>query len=288
MRIFVTGGTGFVGRAVCHALTPRHDLLVLTRSTSAAVPATPLVGDLTAPSIWAEALRRFAPERCVHLAWEGLPDYSFATSRRNFDAGLALFEVLRGTPCTRVVAMGSCWEYGELEGCVSESMMPGTQGHFAAFKSALRVAGRPLLAELGIDLVWLRPFFIYGPGQRAASLIPSSIEAIAAGRPPALRTPDAVNDFIHVDDVASATAAVVEADQAAGVYNVGSGTPTRVADVANLVCRLAGVPEAFPAGAAGKGCWADTARLRGDTGWRPRVSLEEGIAALVNVGRTAG
>lgn len=288
MRILVTGGTGFVGRAVCRLLAARHDLLVMTRSPSAVVPGTRLTADLAEPASWVEAVRRFAPERCVHLAWEGLPDYSHATSRRNFESGLALFGSLGGTACGRVVAMGSCWEYGDLDGRVDETMLPGTQGHFAAFKTALHAVGRPLLADHGIGLVWLRPFFIYGPGQRAASLIPSCIGAISAGRPPALRTPDAVNDFIHVDDVAAATAAVVEADAVVGTYNVGSGRPTRVADVANLVCRLTGVAEAFPAGPAGKGCWADTARLRGDTGWTPRMSLEEGIAAMVNEGRTAG
>lgn len=288
MRIFVTGGTGFVGRAVCRHLAPQHDLLVLTRLESAHVPGRALVGDFFDPPTWTAAVRRFAPERCVHLAWQGLPDYSYAVSRRNLEAGLALFAALRDTPCARVVAMGSCWEYGDLQGAVSESMAPSRPGMFAACKAALHGIGGALLADAGIGLAWLRPFFIYGPGQRPTSLIPSCIEAAAAGQTMTLRTPDAVNDFVHVDDVAAATAAVIGVERADGIYNVGSGTPTRVADVANLVCRLVGRPAAFPEGTAGEGCWADTTRLRCDTDWVPRISLNEGVAALVRERRTAG
>jgi len=287
MRILVTGGSGFVGRAICRLLASRHDLLVLTRSDGVAVPGTRLVGDLGRPAAWRDEVIRFAPDCCVHLAWEGLPDYSFATSHRNFEAGLALFDMLRGTSCRKVVGMGSCWEYGDVAGSVSEGTAPGRQGLFAAFKSATYAVGRPLLAENGIGLAWLRPFFIYGPGQRATSLIPSCIEEVAAGRPPAVRTPEAINDFIHVDDVATATAAVLETERAEGIYNVGSGRPTRVGDVVNLVCRHLGRPAAFPAGDGGKGFWADTARIVGDTGWSARVSLESGVAALVQTGKTS-
>jgi nucleoside-diphosphate-sugar epimerase len=288
MRIFVTGGTGFVGRAVCRQLARRHDLLLLTRLTSATVPGTALVGDLFDQATFTAAMRRFAPERCVHLAWQGLPDYSAGNSRRNLDAGLALFAALRDTPCSRVVGIGSCWEYGDLQGTVSESMAPSRPGMFAACKTALCGIGGTLLADAGISLAWLRPFFIYGPGQRTTSLIPSCIEAAATGLSPTLRTPDAVNDFVHVDDVAAATAAVVEAEQSTGVYNVGSGTPSRVADVANLVCRLMGRPAPFPEGTGGEGCWADIARLRCDTKWAPRISLDEGVAAIVRKRETAG
>lgn len=288
MRVFVTGGTGFVGRAVCRQLAVRHELLVLTRSASVPVPGEAVVGDLFDPATWAKELQRFAPERCVHAAWQGLPDYSYNVSRRNLEAGLTLFEALRDTPCARVVGMGSCWEYGDLRGQVSESMAASRPGIFAACKSALHAVGGALLAEAGISLAWLRPFFIYGAGQRPTSLIPTCIEAAAAGCPPALRTPDAVNDFVHVDDVAAAVAAVVEADRAEGIYNVGSGSPSRVGDVANLVCRLMGRPAAFPGGTAAEGCWADTARLRCDTGWTPRISLEEGVGTLVMEHGTAG
>jgi nucleoside-diphosphate-sugar epimerase len=144
-----------------------------------------------------------------------------------------------------------------------------------------------LLAEAGIGLAWARPFFIYGPGQRPTSLIPTCLAALESGTRPAIRTPGAVNDFVHVADVAEAIALLAELPEARGPYNVGSGVPVQVGDVVNRICRLRDRPEAFPAASAGEaGMWADIGRIRSDTGWKPVVSLEEGIRDTIEAWKT--
>jgi nucleoside-diphosphate-sugar epimerase len=296
MRLFITGGTGFIGKPLCAALAAGHELLVLKRSSPS--PGTPgegrgggssfLQGDLSAVAALESPLRAFAPQACIHLAWAGLPDYSLKMSRQNFQWGLDLLDLLKTIGCARLTVTGTCFEYGTLTGQLAEDAQPQKQGLFAAFKAAQRLVARSLSADGGTSLIWARPFFVYGPGQRATSLIPSCIAALAAGRNPEIKSPDVVNDFIYVDDVAAGLAALTTGRAPAGTYNLGSAMPIRVRDVVNLVAREMNQPEVYPQenhgpdAPATSGFWSDQSRTRAATGgWEPRVSLEEGIRRTI-------
>jgi dTDP-6-deoxy-L-talose 4-dehydrogenase (NAD+) len=304
MRILLTGGTGFIGQPTCDALAG-HELLVLTRRDTGVPPvrttrpdgATLLHGDLFDLRAIEPQIRAFSPDAAIHLAWSDLPDYSLPVCQKNFNAGLDLFRLLRDGKCPRVVVSGTCFEYGNLTGPVAEHMQPTKQGLFAAFKSAQRLVATSVLADSATALLWARPFFVYGPGQRATSLIPSAIAALAAGGKPDIRSPDAVNDFVYVDDVARGLAALATSAAPCGTYNLGSATPTRVRDVVNLVARGLNLSDVYPSSTgvsrmipssagpenhrrdacATNGFWADLTDTLQSTHWRPQVSLEEGI-----------
>lgn len=286
MRFFVTGATGFIGRPLCDALA-EHEVLALVRRTGDARDRVrQLQGDYLEPQAWRAAVQDFAPECCLHLAWAGLPDYSLALSRKNFEAGLDLLQMMKEIGCPRVLVTGTCFEYGNLTGCVREEHVPEKQGLFAAFKSAQRVVGESLVAEGGTRLIWARLFFVFGRGQRPTSLIPSCIAALADGKRPEIKNANAVNDFVHVEDVARGLAALATAENARGTYNLGTGVGTRVRDAVNLVARMMEREDLYPASEEpGRGFWADMRRMRQDCAWTPRVSLEEGIRKTLEARR---
>ncbi|MFF9112708.1 NAD-dependent epimerase/dehydratase family protein [Streptomyces sp. NPDC014805] len=91
-------------------------------------------------------------------------------------------------------------------------------------------------------------------------------------------------DFVHVRDVAAANVAALEAPSAPGAltaYNTGSGEPRTVGDLARALAAASGGPAPVVTGEYRLGdvrhITADSARLRADLGWRPRVTFEDGM-----------
>lgn len=284
MRILLTGATGFLGARLLPILA-RHEVLCLTRDHAwrpSVSWASPLVADLNSSDTYRAAIDRFRPSWCLHLAWEGLPDFSIARCRTNLNAGVSLFKTLIGAKVKRIVVAGSCWEYGAQSGPVREDQPLGDCGVFASTKQELQRALEDAAREAGIEYRWARIFFAYGPGQRAGSLIPKCHAAYATDREPEIRTPRAAEDFVHVDDVAQGLLSLAACDVASGVFNIGSGKPSTVGEVVNQVAAHFGKPAPFAPMAPASGFWADTSRTAEVAGWRARISIGDGLAQTLS------
>ncbi len=284
MKIFITGGTGFVGKYVVAELQKRgHKLLILSRRDPGSVFSSRrnlkfLRGDLSSVAKWQSKLARFKPQVALHLAWEGIPDYGFEASAKNLSQGLALISVLRTAGCKKVVGVGSCWEYGVNTGKVGEDAASKPLNAFSAAKNALYSLGREAAKEYGTKFVWARIFFVYGPGQKPSSLIPHLIAEKRHGRLPVIKNPNGGNDFVYVGDVARALRLLLEKNPPHDLYNIGSGRLTGVREVARVVYGKEVVKRKGPA----RGFYANIARMKIEVGWKPEVSLAAGIRATMN------
>lgn len=279
MRIFVTGGTGFVGRhAVAELLKRGHTLLVLSRGKhKRSRRLTYLRGNLSNIARWERALRRFKPQAALHMAWEGIPDYGPETSLKNLVNGVALVHALGRAGCKKVVATGSCWEYGAESGKIAEDSGLRFSNPFPAAKAALHRIGAAAAAGYDMDFVWGRIFYVYGPGQKSASLIPHLIEMKRSNRMPGLRNPNGANDFVYVGDVARALGMLVAKRTPSKVFNIGSGRATGVRTVAREIYGR----NVVPAKGAPRGFYADLARIKRELGWKPATGIEEGIRRTI-------
>jgi nucleoside-diphosphate-sugar epimerase len=286
MRIFVTGATGFIGKSLIPLLLSNgHELLILTRGGAGQTNKnlTAVVGNLNQPATFRDALRSFAPNCSIHLAWQGLPDYSFENCRNNLLAGLNLFEMLRQTGCNKVVAIGTCWEYGGLSGTVHEGNVGSSLNLFASFKLALRHVGASLLNSSDSNFVWARPFFVYGPDQRQKALMPTAFRSLRLNEIPSIQNLEAANDFVHVDDVAAAIAILAEVNGARGDYNIGSGELHAVWEVVNQIAHRLKLPEVYELREKSfqSAFWASTQRIKA-LGWKPRFDFQQGISQTVD------
>jgi len=266
------------------SLLGHHDVLNLSHSVSECgqrATLRTLVGDLNDPNSFTPQLSQFKPECCIHLAWDGLPDYSYQRCRANLIASTTLFQVLGDIGCKKIFAAGSCWEYGSITGPMTEQTLGVDIGLFAAHKVAVQLIGQSTSDSFGAQFAWGRIFFVYGPGQRQNSLIPSCYQSLVQGLSPKINNPYAVNDFVHVDDVAVAIMNLLENSNAVGIYNIGSGSPVAVWEVVNIVASEMGLPPVYadmPRSSAGG--FADITKLR-SLGWQPSVSLKAGIKKTI-------
>lgn len=285
MRIFLTGASGFIGKHLVTCLT-HHQLLLISRvEISDCLPNVSYVqGDLAAIEQWGEKVRDFAPEVCIHLAWSGLPDYSLTWCLQNFETSVRLFDFLGSLGCKKIFAAGTCWEYGDLHGQVSEKDTPNKMNLFASFKTGLRLVGESVAAYRGIEFIWGRIFFVYGHGQRETSLIPYCYRILKSGNSPKIDKPASMNDFVHVSDVANAIVALIETPNISGVFNIGSGTPSKVGEVVKIIARTMELEKLLPKHvdpSEGRGIWADISLIQRKTRWRPLIPLEIGIEQTI-------
>ena len=187
------------------------------------------------------------------------------------------------TGCNKVVAVGTCWEYEGLSGIVHEGNVGSSLNLFASFKLALKQVGDSFLNPPDSNFVWARPFFVYGPEQRPTALIPTVFRSLNLNEIPSIQKAEAVNDFVHVDDVAVAIAILAEVDGTRGVYNIGSGEPRAVWEVVNQIAQRTKHPEVYERRqkSLDGAFWASTQRIV-ELGWKPRFDFQQGIAQTVN------
>ncbi|CAN2046967.1 NAD(P)-dependent oxidoreductase [Candidatus Magnetomoraceae bacterium gMMP-1] len=292
MRIFVTGGTGFIGRSLVPLLTKRgHDVLVLTRSRQQSEcesgRLTYTSGDLRDLAKLVSVVKEFKPEAIVHMAWEGLPDYSLNMSRQNLEYGIDVFSLAVKVGCSCILSTGSCWEYFARKGKIAEDDKLEAAKIFPAVKNALRFIGEAIASENGLRLYWLRLFYVYGPWQRRTSLIPHIVESVKEGRPPQIQSPRNRNDFVFVEDIARAIADVLEHQPKNSVYNVGSGYSTAVEDIIRITYKV--MNKTFDESIFTKkqpddtiqNFWADISRIQNDIEWHPEYDIERGIIEII-------
>ena len=283
MNIFVTGGSGFIGGHLLKELDG-NQILALTREkptweSSAGVDW--LVGDLERTDLWENQLIKFSPEVCIHLAWEGLPDYSKEISEKNVQLSTNLLSALQKTEVKKIVALGSCWEYGDAKGQVLETQDVKPNSHFAAAKVKVCEIFSEKCRSAGVSFVWARIFFSYGPGQRVVALLPTVVAALENEELPTIKSPNLAQDFIYISDVARAIASTATIPNVEGIFNVGSGQLTRVGDFVNLISTQFG--STFRTDISGEhlGFYASIGKLTKVTGWKPSYTVQQGATETI-------
>jgi nucleoside-diphosphate-sugar epimerase len=290
MRVIVTGASGFIGKELCTKLLERgHQVVGICRTNTE--PENMRLKFLHhVPYVMGEMLPKevisFSPEVLVHLAWNGIPDFSEHKCIDNVVSQLRfLKETEKLQQLKKIVAAGTCREYGAKKGACAEMERVQPDSYFSWAKQTLADYFRLVCQQRMTKLVWFRIFYIYGPGQRAESLIPTLIKAFKSNLQPEIRNSTAANDYIYIDDVISAFIYTIENKDCQGTFNLGSGKITSVAKISEIVERTIRndsesshlLDKQLPGGEADSGMWADTTASRSQLDWAPKIGLIDGI-----------
>ena len=291
-RVLVTGASGFVGRPALGALAARgFDVHAVARG--APDDATPGItwhaADLLDAARRRSVLDAVGASHLLHLAWYAEPG-AFWSARENaawVAATVALVDEFALAGGRRATLAGTCAEYDwTAPGPLVEDAPLAPATYYGTCKDATRRVVEGLAAAAGLSLAWGRIFFVFGPGEDARRLVAGVARALVAGERAATSAGAQRRDFLHVDDVAGAFAALLDS-AVEGAVNIASGEAASVRAVAEALAQAAGRPDLLDVGAVPRRAGepeeivADVSRLRDEVGFRPRRSLSDGLADTV-------
>jgi dTDP-6-deoxy-L-talose 4-dehydrogenase (NAD+) len=186
MKILVTGATGFIGNYLIEELLKDNsNQIIATSRDIKKAKSSPWFGkvkyiqydlDNNIDNLY-EFFEK--PDNMIHLAWSNLSDYNNLShiSVELFNHFSFIENMIKGG-LKDVSITGTCFEYGKIDGCLSENMMPSPSNPYAIAKDTLRKFIVELEKNYNFTYKWIRLFYMYGNGQSDKSLIPMLDRAI--------------------------------------------------------------------------------------------------------------
>ncbi|HEX6699875.1 MAG TPA: NAD-dependent epimerase/dehydratase family protein [Gaiellaceae bacterium] len=291
MKFAVTGAAGFVGSHLSEALLERgHDVVGLDCFTDYYDPALKEENarglDVRRVDLAEDELDFSGLDGVFHLAGQpgvrSFGDVFAVYVRRNVLASQRVFEAA-ARDGVRVVFASSSSVYGEAERYPTpEDTPPQPLSPYGITKLTCKHLASAYARAFGLDCVVLRYFNAFGPRQRPDMAFTRMCFALADGTAFHLYGEgEQSRGWTYVSDVVEATLAAME--RGTGTYNVGGALEASMNETIELLERIAGrrldVRREPPVPGDQRRTNADTTRIRSDLGWRPEVSLEQGLEA---------
>lgn len=315
MPILVTGAAGFIGSHVCHRLLDRGDAVIgvdnlneyydprLKQARLAGLGSRPGFSfhrlDIADEMALASTMAGKGVRKVVHLAAQAGVRHSLenprAYVRSNLSGHLEILEFCRSQPdFEHLVYASSSSVYG------GNTKVPFSENDpvdrpvslYAATKKADELMGYTYAHLYGIPQTGLRFFTVYGPWGRPDMAYWLFTKAMLEGKPiRVFNRGEMWRDFTYIDDIVDGVIAVLDkppVGQGAPhrIYNIGNNNPVKLADFVDVLERLVGIEarrsyEPMQPGDVER-TYADIDALERDFGFRPRTSIDDGLARFVD------
>lgn len=309
MRILVIGSNSYTGATfAAHALDRGHEVVGVSRSEELNSVFLPY------RKVSAEALKRFsfkqmdlnekaediarmAQERdlayVANFAAQSMVAESWATPmhwyQTNVVANVRLHEELRKWDGLKKYLHVTTPEvYGSCSGVVKEDAPFNPSTPYAASRAACDMHLMTFFKRYNFPVVFTRAANVYGPGQQLYRIIPRAALFSRIGKKlPLHGGGHSTRAFIHGEDVASASLAILEAGTPGEVYHLSTDRFISIRDLVAMVAqktgttfeKLAEVTEDRPGKDAAY--LLDSSKVKKQFSWCSRIGLEEGVESVV-------
>ncbi len=291
-KVLITGASGFIGR---QCLTP-----LLERGFEVHALALEPVVEYEKDVIWhcqnfldeektQRLIKTVQPSHCLHLAWYTEPGKYWSSPENLWwtASSISLLYSFHQQGGERFVGAGTCAEYDWRYGHCSEAVTPLEPATlYGTCKNTLQKTLASFSANTSLSSAWGRIFFLYGPYEHLARLVPSVINSLLHNEPALCSHGNQIRDFMHVSDVANAFVCLLESE-ATGPVNIASGKPVSIKDVIYKIAEyLNGFDKirlgALPVKNEPAVLTADVTRLQYEIGCNPRLDLESGLEQTID------
>lgn len=286
MRILVTGATGFLGSRLVRrlAVDPAHQVTALVRASSRLDRIQHLADRITVARVEGSNFEELIESRQIDLVLHCATNYGLRDVPRP--------DIVRANLLLPLRLLDAAVRTGRRPAFVNTDTM--LDKHVSTYSLSKKQFGEWLHAysdEIPAVNVVLEHFF--GPGDDPTKFVTSVVRSLLRREPRLeLTRGEQERDFVFIDDVTAAFELIAHAAATSGPgyreYQVGRGEPVRIRDFVELAARLSGNAETVLDFGARPyrpnevmRIAADTAALRA-LGWRPAVSLEEGLRRMID------
>ena len=293
MSVIVTGANGFVGTALCKALSDEGSSIIAVvrdqQSNIAGIKDIPNLRIVYCDLSDFRNLANYISDRDIdvlyHLAWAG----GAGALRGNSDVQIKNIQYTCDTVkacadigCKRFVFAASIMEY-EIDALMATDATPGINTLYCSAKVAADYMARTVAGSLGVDYIRAVISNIYGPGEMSPRLINTSLRKLLHGEHCAFSAGEQIYDFIYIDDAARAFIEIARKGVPNKTYYIGSQDPKPLKD---FLCTMRDMVD--PAIEIGLGEIPfngisltynefDINVVKDDTGFVPIVPFTEGI-----------
>jgi UDP-N-acetylglucosamine/UDP-N-acetyl-alpha-D-glucosaminouronate 4-epimerase len=301
-KVLVTGGAGFIGSNLVHALLERGDAVRIldnfstgNRANLEGLDVEIVEGELRSYERVHNAVR--GVELVYHLGALGSVPRSvqdpLTSSAVNVEGTLNVLLAARDEGVRRVVFSSSTSVYGSSRRLPTrEDEAPDPISPYGVAKlAAERYCISFSRVYESFESVVLRYFNVFGPRQsprsQYAAVVPLFVTAIAAGEPIDVHGDgEQSRDFTYVGNVVDATVRAGHADGASGeIVNVAAGAPATVNRIADVIGAILGRTvqrrQLPPRPGDIRDSWADLGKAESLLGYRPAIDLEEGLRRTI-------
>ena len=232
MRIFVTGGTGFIGSyLVKELLKEGHQVICLKRTTSNLYRLEDLDSEIewiNTTDNWKSRFIDFKPSVVFNLAWDGVSAAErviWGKQVENIRFQQVLLDLASEIGVKKFVGTGSQSEYGDFEGTVDETFPVNPKTAYAAAKLASLDLLRCFCEVNKIEWYWFRVFPQFGPMESTSWLIPGLIKDMCTNDHIDMTPGDQQLPYLYVGECARAIASPVCSENKSGIYNICADNP---------------------------------------------------------------
>ena len=237
------------------------------------------------------------PEVIVNFAAQGEGAVSWKKSWRFFETNATALartceDLMSRDYLERWIQIGTSELYGSVDFAAQEDTPIRPTSPYAASKAAGDMYLLSISQALKFPMNIIRPSNAYAPGQLLHRVIPKAVLCGLTGQKLPLQGGGrARKSYIHARDLGRAIHLVSERAPLGTVYNAGPAQPISIRDLVEHIARALGmkleelcdiVPDRLGQDSQ---YWLDSSAIKRDVGWEPQISLEEGIAEMVDWGR---